>query len=134
MLDHFRSHRQTCAGGLRVRISRFVAIAAGVTVALGAINAVAHAQGSDSTKRDTTAKRPPRTRADSAKADSLRLADSLRIRRAGERIRGEPRIPADQPSTPQQGAPQPRNPRLLPDISVVGDLIGDFTPKGSTQE
>jgi hypothetical protein len=26
------------------------------------------------------------------------------------------------------------NPRLLPDISVVGDLIADLSPKGSTQE
>ncbi|MEX1184754.1 MAG: hypothetical protein WEF86_16225 [Gemmatimonadota bacterium] len=26
------------------------------------------------------------------------------------------------------------NPRLLPDISVVGDFIGDFSPDGSTQE
>jgi hypothetical protein len=26
------------------------------------------------------------------------------------------------------------NPRLLPDISVVGDLIADMSPKGSTQE
>jgi hypothetical protein len=26
------------------------------------------------------------------------------------------------------------NPRLLPDISVVGDLIGDLSPDGSTQE
>ncbi|HEX6317037.1 MAG TPA: hypothetical protein VFZ73_19325 [Gemmatimonadaceae bacterium] len=30
-----------------------------------------------------------------------------------------------------QGAP---NPRLLPDISLVGDLIGDLSPDGSTQE
>jgi hypothetical protein len=36
---------------------------------------------------------------------------------------------------PPAGATQgPTNPRLLPDISVVGDLIGDFSPEGSTQE
>jgi len=28
----------------------------------------------------------------------------------------------------------PTNPRLLPDVSVVGDLIGDFSRRGSTQE
>ena len=33
------------------------------------------------------------------------------------------------------GAQQaPPNPRMLPDISAVGDLIGDLSPKGSTQE
>ena len=30
--------------------------------------------------------------------------------------------------------PAPASARMLPDISVVGDLIGDFSPKGSTQE
>ena len=29
---------------------------------------------------------------------------------------------------------QPANPRLLPDISVVGDFVADFSPDGSTQE
>src|SRR5688572_12290163 len=32
---------------------------------------------------------------------------------------------------PAQGA---ANPRLLPDISLVGDLIADLSPDGSTQE
>jgi hypothetical protein len=32
---------------------------------------------------------------------------------------------------PPQG---PVNPRLLPDISVVGDIVGDLSPDGSTQE
>jgi hypothetical protein len=31
---------------------------------------------------------------------------------------------------PQSG---PTNPRLLPDFSAVGDLVGDFSPQGSTQ-
>lgn len=36
---------------------------------------------------------------------------------------------------PAEPPPQsPTNDRLLPDISVVGDLIGDFSPEGSTQE
>jgi hypothetical protein len=28
----------------------------------------------------------------------------------------------------------PTNPRLLPDVSAVGDLVGDLSPKGTTQE
>ena len=35
------------------------------------------------------------------------------------------------PTPVQGGAP---NPRLLPDISAVGDLIGDFSPDATTQE
>jgi hypothetical protein len=38
---------------------------------------------------------------------------------------------AAQDPPPQQ---RPPNARLLPDISVVGDFIGDFSPEGSTQE
>lgn len=34
------------------------------------------------------------------------------------------------PTGPQSG---PTNPRLLPDFSAVGDLVGDLSPKGSTQ-
>jgi hypothetical protein len=37
------------------------------------------------------------------------------------------------PWVPQQGQ-GPTNPRLLPDLSAVGDLIGDLSPDGSTQE
>ena len=39
--------------------------------------------------------------------------------------------PSAQPAA--QGG-QPTNPRLLPDISVVGDLVGDLSREGSTQE
>ena len=35
-----------------------------------------------------------------------------------------------QPSGPQGG---PTNPRLLPDISAVGDFVADLSPKGTTQ-
>ena len=43
------------------------------------------------------------------------------------------RTPA--PATKRASAPQgAANPRLLPDISVVGDLIADLSPDGSTQE
>ena len=37
----------------------------------------------------------------------------------------------NQPAGPQGG---PSNPRLLPDISAVGDFIADLSPDGSTQE
>ena len=60
--------------------------------------------------------------------DSIRRrADSLALLRELEG-RGDtlPRRPG--PGTPQ--AVQ----RLLPDISVVGDIVGDFSPEGSTQE
>ena len=73
--------------------------------------------------------RPPRTRADSLKADSARIADSLAIVRELE-AQARPPAPAPSPVV-QQG---PANPRLLPDVSVVGDLIGDLSPKASTQE
>jgi hypothetical protein len=42
------------------------------------------------------------------------------------------KAPAEgQPSGPQGG---PTNPRLLPDISAVGDIVFDLSPEGSTQE
>src|SRR5688572_31555344 len=62
-------------------------------------------------------------RPDSLRADSIARAraDSIRIVRELEAMTASP-------------AQQPRNPRLLPDISAVGDLIGDLSPEGSTQE
>ena len=82
--------------------------------------APASAQQRDSTRRDSTARRTP--------ADSARAADSIAVLRELERLQREPRA---QTQGQQQG---PTNPRLLPDISVVGDLIADASPKGSTQE
>lgn len=38
---------------------------------------------------------------------------------------------AVRPPAPPQGAP---NPRLLPDVSLVGDLVADLSPDGTTQE
>lgn len=43
------------------------------------------------------------------------------------------RAPARHTTPPPQGQ-SPANPRFLPDISIVGDLIGDLSPDGSTQE
>jgi len=78
----------------------------------------------DTTRRDTTTKR--------TRADSARIADSIAVVRELERIRAEPRAHDPGRQQPPQGAPS--NPRLVPDISAVGDLIGDLSPKGSTQE
>ena len=41
------------------------------------------------------------------------------------------RAPGQTPPTAQGG---PSNPRFLPDISAVGDIVGDLSPDGSTQE
>lgn len=43
------------------------------------------------------------------------------------------RVHAARTAAPPQGQ-APTNPRFLPDISVVGDLVGDLSPDGSTQE
>ena len=77
-------------------------------------------------QRDTT-RRSPR---DSVRADSARVADSIAVVRELERLQGEPRAQT-QGRQPGQG---PTNARLLPDISAVGDLVADLSPKGSTQE
>jgi len=77
----------------------------------------------DTTRRDTTTRRTP--------ADSARIADSIAVVRELERLRAEPRAQTPGQQQPTQG---PTNPRLLPDISAVGDLVGDLSPKGSTQE
>jgi hypothetical protein len=88
---------------------------------------VASAPGSaqrDTTRRDTTTKRTP--------SDSARIADSIAVVRELERLQAEPRAKNPGQGQPTQGGPT--NPRLLPDISAVGDLVGDLSPKGSTQE
>ncbi|HYJ78876.1 MAG TPA: hypothetical protein VEW03_04715 [Longimicrobiaceae bacterium] len=64
--------------------------------------------------QDTIPARP-----DSAAADSLALVREL------EAMQRRDTLPA---------APAGPVARLLPDISVVGDLVGDFSPEGSTQE
>ena len=65
-------------------------------------------QAQQPTPRDTLKKAPPDT---SLAADSAAIAAELAANQAG-----------------------PINPRLLPDISAVGDLIADLSPDGSTQE
>ncbi len=66
-------------------------------------------------------------------ADSIAkaVADSIALmKELGAAVQPPPSAtPA--PATGQSG---PSNPRLLPDVSAVGDLVGDLSPKGSTQE
>jgi hypothetical protein len=98
----------------------------GACLAVLLVAASADAQQRDSTRRDSTSRRTAR---DSVRADSARVADSIAVVRELERLQGEPKT--------QQGTQQgqgPTNPRLLPDISAVGDLIADLSPKGTTQE
>lgn len=67
-----------------------------------------------------------------AKRDSIAAADSIRLVRELERIQAEPKAGA--PTAPAGPAPSSgsTNPRLLPDVSAVGDLVGDLSPRGST--
>ena len=63
--------------------------------------------------------------------DSIRarqIADSIALVRELEAARADT---ARQAMGPRQ---QPTNARLLPDVSAVGDVIGDLSPDGSTQE
>jgi hypothetical protein len=93
----------------------------GACLALLLVSASAEAQQRDTTRR---------TQRDSVRADSARAADSIAVVRELQRLQGEPK--AQQGQGQQQGGPT--NARLLPDISAVGDLIADLSPKGSTQE
>jgi hypothetical protein len=110
------------APAARVRHISTAVCAALVALAFG--STISQAQQ----RRDTVTRRTPR---DSVRADSARVADSIAVVRELERLQKEPRTPT-QAQQPGQGGPT--NARLLPDISAVGDLIGDLSPKGSTQE
>lgn len=94
-----------------------------LAVVVLALPIVGGAQKPDSTKA-------PRTRADSLAADSARVADSLAIVRE---LEGQQPAAPPKAVTPTMAQGGPSNPRLLPDISAVGDLIGDLSPKGSTE-
>lgn len=86
----------------------------------------AAAESAAAQQRDTT-RRTPRDSA--AIADSIARADSILLVRELERIAGERR------TLPPEGAGAQRTAsRLLPDISLLGDLIVDASPDGSTQE
>ena len=64
------------------------------------------------------AKRPV-TKADSAAADSIALVREM------EKL---------QAAAPAPTAPRAPGAKIVPDISVVGDLVGDLSPDASTQE
>ena len=71
-----------------------------------------------------------------ARQDSIAKAvrDSIALMRE---LSGAVTAPGDTTSAvPRagQGQQSPSNPRLLPDISAVGDLVADLSPDGSTQE
>ena len=73
------------------------------------------------------AQRPDTIRVDSA---ARARADSIRLVRELESMRRRDTVAVSQlPQRPTGST----NPRLLPDFSAVGDLVGDLSPKGSTQ-
>src|SRR5437868_13650101 len=82
--------------------------------------AAANAQQPDSLRRKAT-------------ADSIAKArqDSIALQRELEKAMAQPTT--SQPEAPRQVV-GPTNPRLLPDVSAVGDFVGDLSPKGSTQD
>lgn len=65
---------------------------------------------------------PPR-----AQPDSAAIADSIRLVRELEAMQ------QDTTTAARSSGVGPTNPRLLPDISAVGDFVGDFSPRRSTQ-
>jgi hypothetical protein len=85
--------------------------------------------------QDTTAARSKARQDSIAKAvrDSIALMNELGGALAAPAdSAAAAQVPAQsQPSGPQTG---PSNPRLLPDISAVGDFVADLSPDGSTQE
>jgi hypothetical protein len=90
-----------------------------VLLCLSAVVA-ANAQQPDSLRRKAT-------------ADSIAKArqDSIALQRELEKAMAQPTT--TQPEAPRQVV-GPTNPRLLPDVSAVGDIVGDLSPKGTTQE
>ena len=95
-------------------------------------SAAATAQGQQPrTPRDSAAR--DSTRARRSAADSAAAADSAFLEQAlmGDRPGAQPPADTTRPTGANVG---PTNPRLLPDISAVGDFVGDLTPSGSTQE
>ena len=95
-------------------------IARGLLLAALCAPAVAGAQQRDSV--------PPAPADSAARADSL-AADSIALVRELEA-----QAAAAAPAPPAAGGAGPTNPRLLPDISAVGDLLADLSPRGSTLE
>lgn len=78
--------------------------------------------GDDSMASRLDARRPASRRARVGRT----VPRSSFVRESGAPLRRAAQAP--------QGPQGPVNPRLLPDISAVADLMGDFSPDGSTQE
>ena len=78
------------------------------------------------------AQRPDSTARARARADSVARAvrDSIALMKELGAAMADTSARANAPVGPQGG---PTNPRLLPDFSAVGDLVGDLSPQGSTQ-
>jgi len=95
-----------------------------ITLALGALVSMTCALGAQV--------RPVSPRDSAARADSIARADSLAlIKEIEEMQHGAADTASPPPMTPGQG---PINPRLIPDISAIGDVVADFSPSGSTIE
>ena len=76
--------------------------------------------------------RPVSPRDSAARADSIVRADSLALVRELEQLqRGGADTTSPPAMTPGQAA---INPRLIPDISAIGDILADLSPDGSTLE
>ncbi|HWL39942.1 MAG TPA: hypothetical protein VNO75_06870 [Gemmatimonadaceae bacterium] len=95
-----------------------------ITVALAALLSLASGLGAQVG--------PASPRDSAARADSIARADSLALVRELEALeRGGRDTTSVAALTPGQG---PINPRLMPDISVIGDVVADLSPSGSTLE
>lgn len=107
-----------------------LAVVLRLAILLAFLAADAAAQQPDSAaRRDSIAK----ARADSvaaARADSIAIARDLERLQGGVGRRGGT---SDTLPVVQTGG-GPTNARLLPDISAIGEVIGDFTPDSVTQE
>src|SRR4051812_48482941 len=90
-----------------------------------------------SARAQQPAKPPAPARPDSTqRADSIEKArqDSIALVKELEGAQ-QPAASGSSSGTQQVGGSSgPTNPRMLPDFSAVGDLLGDLSPRGSTQE
>lgn len=89
-----------------------------VAVLLSSSTTLAAQQPDSLSRRDST-----------ARADSVAAADSIRLVRELAEVSDRPERAG--PVVPVQG---PSNPTLLPNISAIGDLVFDLSPKATTQE
>lgn len=94
------------------------------TVALCALTVSASALGAQV--------RPVSPRDSAARADSIARADSLALVKELEALQAA--AARDTGARSPVGAQGPINPRLLPDISAIADVVADLTGSGSTLE